>query len=334
MTTRRTSRVRGRGDHGDPAAVRRGAVAVLLAALVAGCSAGGPATSNGSPSPTASSAATSSPGAASSTSPAPSSTATGTPTGPAALPRPDHVLVVVMENHAAADIVGNTEAPFIDSLSRSGATFTRSYAVTHPSEPNYLALFSGSTQGVDSDACPLTFDGSNLATALHAAGRTFVGWSEGLPAPGSRVCRAGGYARKHNPWVDFAGVPASANQPLTAFPADFRALPHVGFVIPTLDHDMHDGSIAAGDAWLSDHLGGYVRWARTHNSLLVLTFDEDDDDHANRIATIVVGEHVRPGPFTERVDHYRVLRMLGDLMRVPPVGEAARAAPVTGIWAR
>lgn len=239
-----------------------------------------------------------------------------------------------MENHAAADIVGNTDAPFINSLSRSGATFTRSYAVTHPSEPNYLALFSGSTQGVDSDACPLTFDGPNLATALHAAGRTFVGWSEGLPAPGSRVCTAGGYARKHNPWVDFPGVPASANQPLTAFPADFRALPDVGFIIPTLDHDMHDGSIADGDAWLSDHLGGYVRWARTHNSLLVLTFDEDDDDHANRIATIVVGDRVRPGPFTERVDHYRVLRMLCDLMGVPPVGEAARAAPVTRIWAR
>lgn len=249
-----------------------------------------------------------------------------------AIPRPEHVVVVVMENHAATDIVSSPDAPFINGLARTGASFTQSYAVAHPSQPNYLALFSGSTQGVTGDQCPLSFTGPNLATGLRAVGRTFVGYSEGLPAAGYRGCEAGAYARKHNPWVDFGAVPAAANQPLTSFPTDYSRLPSLAFVVPDLNHDMHDGTVAAGDAWLAQHVGAYVRWAMTHHSLLVLTFDEDDDHHGNRIATVVVGQQVRPGPFTERVDHYRVLRMLCDLLGVPPMGHSATATPVTGIW--
>lgn len=64
-----------------------------------------------------------------------------------AVPQPAHTVVVVMENHSYADIIGNPATPFINALARQGALFTRSFAITHPSEPNYLALFSGSTQG-------------------------------------------------------------------------------------------------------------------------------------------------------------------------------------------
>ncbi|HEX8970797.1 alkaline phosphatase family protein [Oryzihumus sp.] len=237
-----------------------------------------------------------------------------------------------MENHAASSVLGSPDAPFINDLARTGASLTRSYAVAHPSQPNYLALFSGSTQGVTSDRCPLTFSGPNLATSLHAAGRTFTGYSEDLPSAGFSGCTAGGYARKHNPWADFTTVPAAANQPMTRFPTDPARLPTVAFVVPNLSHDMHDGSVAEGDAWLAQHLGDYAQWARTHNSALVVTWDEDDDDHANHIATLVVGAHVRPGTYAERADHYRVLRMLTDVAGARPVGRAAGAAPLTGIW--
>src|SRR6476620_3448910 len=81
------------------------------------------------------------------------------------LPRPDHVVVVVMENRGYSDIVGSASAPYINSLARSSASFTRSHAITHPSQPNYLALFSGSTQGVTDDSTPgHTFSRQNIGS--------------------------------------------------------------------------------------------------------------------------------------------------------------------------
>src|SRR5689334_151780 len=72
------------------------------------------------------------------------------------VPRPDHVVVVVEENHSDQAIIGNSDAPYINSLASTGANMTSFFAETHPSEPNYLALFSGSTQGVTDDSCPHT----------------------------------------------------------------------------------------------------------------------------------------------------------------------------------
>ena len=130
-----------------------------------------------------------------------------------------------MENHSYADIIGNTAAPFINDLARRGALFTRSYAITHPSEPNYLALFSGSTQGIADDGCPYRFTAPNLAAGLIKAGKSFAGYAEDLPGAGSPVCSVGEYARKHVPWADFSNVPGSVSLPFTSFPAtDFSRL--------------------------------------------------------------------------------------------------------------
>jgi phosphatidylinositol-3-phosphatase len=248
------------------------------------------------------------------------------------LPHPDHVVVVVMENRSFDDIIGNPRAPYINGLAAGGALFTRSYAVAHPSQPNYLALFSGSTQGVHDDSCPHSFGGPNLGRSLVDAGRSFAGYSEGLPSPGSPVCGDGAYARKHAPWVNFPSVPPSANLPFSAFPGDPGALPGLSFVMPDLDHDMHDGSIGDGDRWLRDHLGAYVTWAAGHNSLLVLTWDEDDRSESNRIVTVVTGAHVRPGRYDERLDHYRLLSTLEALEGVRSTGVPAANPPVTSIW--
>ena len=110
----------------------------------------------------------------------------------AAVPQPAHVIVVIEENRALANIIGNKAAPFINALAAGGANMTASFAETHPSEPNYLALFAGSTFGVTTDACPVNAGAApNLASELLAAGYTFAGFSEGLPAAGSPVCSAG-----------------------------------------------------------------------------------------------------------------------------------------------
>jgi hypothetical protein len=248
------------------------------------------------------------------------------------VPTPDHVMVVIFENEDATNIVGAADAPYLTSLARSGATFTDAHGETHPSQPNYLALFSGSTQGVVDDSCPLTFSGPNLAAQLHAAGRTSVGYSEGLPSAGYTGCNAGDYARKHNPWVDFPDLPASVNQPYSALPSGFAALPTVSFVVPNLCNDMHDCGVATGDTWARDHLSGYVTWAQQHNSLLVVTFDEDNGSSANHIATVLVGPMVKAAPSDQRIDHCNLPRTLEDMYGLPPLGQAVDAGPLTGIW--
>jgi acid phosphatase len=246
---------------------------------------------------------------------------------------PSHTLIVMLENHAYGQVIGSRSAPFLNALARGGALFTGSRAITHPSEPNYLALFSGSTQGISGDDCPLRFRAPNLASELLAAGYTFTGYAEGLPSVGSDTCSAGNYARKHVPWTDFSNVPRSVSQPFTSFPArDFAALPTVSFVIPDLCHDMHDCPVSTGDAWLRAHLGGYAAWARAHRSLLIVDFDENDGSPGNMITTIFYGGPVRPGRYGEPITHYSVLRTIEYLYRLRPLGHAASATPITNVW--
>jgi phosphatidylinositol-3-phosphatase len=252
----------------------------------------------------------------------------------AAVPRPDHLVVVIYENKARAQIIGSSSAPYLTGLARQGADFTRSYALTHPSQPNYLALFSGSTHGVTSDACPQRFGADNLGHQLLSRGIGFAGYSESMPRDGFTGCAGSGglYARKHNPWVDFTNVPASANLTYGRFPSDFTRLPAVSFVIPNMCDDMHDCSVATGDSWSRRHLDAYARWAKTHRSLLLVTFDEDNGSAGNQIATFVVGQRVRRGSYSEHVDHDRVLRTIEEMYRLPALGAAASRTPITDIW--
>jgi phospholipase C len=276
-------------------------------------------------------------GATSGATPSAGRTTGGTaPSGPAAprigaAGRPDHVVVVMMENHAYGDVVGNSAAPWVNHL--PAAVFTNWFAITHPSQPNYIALFSGSTQGVRDDSCPQRFSAPNLGQQLISAGLSFAGYSEGLPQAGDTVCRTGDYARKHAPWTDFSNVPASASQPFAAFPGDYHRLPTVSFVIPDMCHDTHNCSVATGDSWLSSHLSSYLTWATTHNSLLIVTYDEDDKSSANRILTLVAGAGVKPGRYGVRGDHYTLLRTLESLYGLPPLGAAADRGPVERVWA-
>lgn len=252
------------------------------------------------------------------------------------IPRYDHVVVVVMENVSVSDIVGNTiDAPYINSLIPSSVYFSQSYAVTHPSEPNYLALFSGSTQGVTDDNCPYTFSADNLGHQLVAAGYGFAGYSETMPSIGYTGCAYGisGYVRRHNPWVDFSNLSSSTNLPYSLFPSDYSQLPTLSFVIPNLCDDMHDCPISIGDSWLSTHINNYIDWAKTHNSLLILTWDEDDDlTQGNRILTLFAGANIKPGTYTEQISHYNVLRTLEDMYGLAALGNASAATPITDVW--
>jgi phosphatidylinositol-3-phosphatase len=312
------------GRRPAPAAARAASLAVAAAAAIgiAGCAAG-PGTV--SPGPPASSAPASTPAPGSRTAAPGSGAAT-------ALPRPAHVVVVVEENKDYSGVVGSHSAPYINALAARGALFTHASAVAHPSEPNYLAIFSGSTKGITDDSCPHTFGGPNLASEAIAAHLTFAGYAESMPRTGYAGCDAGEYARKHNPWSDFSNVPAAGNRPFASFPRDYASLPAISFVIPNLNDDMHDGTVSQGDSWLREHLNGYAQWAASHNSLLVLTWDEDDGGAGNHIATVITGAHVKPGRYGESISHYNVLRTIEDLYRLPHLGASASVPPLTSIF--
>jgi phosphatidylinositol-3-phosphatase len=253
-----------------------------------------------------------------------------------AIPTPAHIVIVVEENHSSDNVIGNKSAPFMNQLAAGGALMTQSYAETHPSEPNYLAMFSGSTMGLTSDACPVDAGAApNLGAELLAAGYTFAGFPEDLPAVGSPACAAGKYARKHAPWANFTNVPPETSVPFTAFNArtDYGSLPTVSFVIPNLDNDMHDGTIAQADTWLATNLARYANWAVANNSLLIVTWDEDDNGPTNQIPTMIYGDHVRPGTYAEPISHYNVLSTVEQMYGLTKTGLAANAPAIADIWA-
>jgi acid phosphatase len=280
---------------------------------------------------------------------------------PSDLPVYDHVVIVVEENKGFEQIIDQPAAPYINQLRAEGAHLTRMFAEEHHSQGNYFWLFSGSNQGVRFlDRIPeKAFTTSNLAQQLGAG--AFKGYSEDLPKIGSivEVSKNKLYARKHVPWISFANVPHgetfdnSANLRLEDFPTekDFSRLPKVSFVIPNLEHDMHNGkapaSIQAGDRWLKDHLDAYYQWAKQHNSLLIITFDENDhaspqggltnpaakeSEDRNRIATIFAGAHVKPGFVDDSgVTHVNILRTLESMYKLQPSGAQQKRARAAGI---
>jgi hypothetical protein len=255
-------------------------------------------------------------------------------------PVPDHIVIVIEENHSQFDVIGNPTASYINSLAQGGALLTNCFATVHPSQPNYLHLFSGDDQGSTNDTPPTSpYTTPNLGAALLSAGRTFVGYSEDLPAVGSLVTSSGAYWRKHNPWSDWQAepqgpnqLPASVNRPFTDFPADYSQLPTLSFIVPNQNNDMHDGTIATADAWLSANLGTYAAWCQDHNSLLIVTWDEDSSASRNQIPTILYGPMVRTGAADARWTHHNLLRTFEDMYGLAHSGAAAGVRPISGVF--
>ncbi len=103
-------------------------------------------------------------------------------------------------------------------------------------------------------------------------------------------------------------------------------------MIPNLDHDMHNGTIEQGDRWVQDNLGGYAAWAYAHNSLLIITWDEDDGSTVNQIPTIIIGAALMSGTDGTRITHYTVLRTIEDSYGLPLLGASSAALPLRGDW--
>ena len=272
----------------------------------------------------------------------------GISTPSSALPLPAHIVIVILENYAYSQIIGSSNAPHINALATDphSAVFTQCYAVEHPSQPNYLAFFSGSDQGNHDDNIPagVPFTTPNLASQLITAGKTFVTYSEDLPAAGFNGSSSSLYVRKHNPVTNWQGTGTNqvtgtvVNQPFTAFPTskNYSTLPTISYVVPNEINDMHDGSfpsnIVAGDNWVYKYMDTLKQWAMVNNTLYVVTFDEDDNLHSNQIATIFYGPMVKGGSYSEHIDFYNILRTFEEMYGLGYAGAAATATTITDCW--
>jgi phosphatidylinositol-3-phosphatase len=248
-----------------------------------------------------------------------------------------HVVVIVMENKESSAVVGASGAPYVNALARRYAIVTHSYAIRHPSLPNYLALTSGSTHRIASDCTDCHVSGANIVDQLEAAHRSWRAYMEDLPSPCSRAAAAGGYAKKHDPFMYYDDVVRDPRRcrnvvGFDQLQADLRrgALPAFAFISPNLCHDTHDCDVATGDRFLAGLVPGLLRELGPHG-FLVLTWDEGSSDagcctdaHGGHIATIVAGPAVRRGYRSNRdVDHYGVLGTVEKRLGLAPLGRAA-----------
>jgi hypothetical protein len=265
-------------------------------------------------------------------------------------PTSSHVVTIVMENKEYGQVIGNRDAPYVNRLARRYGLATRSYGVRHPSLPDYLALTSGSTHGIDSDCTDCHVAARNIVDQLEAAHLSWKAYMEDMPTPCFRGAGAGGYAKKHNPFAYYDDVAADARRcrrvvPFGQLSADLRhgALPAYAFVSPNLCDDTHDCGVAAGDRFLARLVPVLLR-ALGPQGYLVLTWDEGSSDRGccggsqgGRIATIVAGPLVRRGARDAHpLDHYGVLGTVEDTLGLPKLGAAAdpRHGRLDGLFGR
>ena len=262
---------------------------------------------------------------------------------PGRVPRFGRVVVIVFENHGYSQIIGNAAAPSFNSLARRYALLTNYYAVAHPSLPNYLAMISGSTQGITNDCTRCRVGALNLADSLDTAHKSWKVYAEGLPHPGFIGAGSGLYAKKHVPFLYFKDVLKRRSRlrrivPLSSFRRDLRAqrLPDFSLIVPNLCHDMHSCPVATGDAWLGAFLPSLLSSPELKGGAVFVVFDETDNDSAHgggHVPVIVAGSLVRHGArATGFLDHYGLLRTIEQSWRLRLLGKSRSAPPVTGIW--
>jgi hypothetical protein len=225
------------------------------------------------------------------------------------------------------------------------------YATTHPSFPNYLSMLSGSTHGARATCAKCRYRARNLVDLLEAAHLSWKAYMDAMPRPCFGPTRAGPYAKRHNPFLFFTDITSNPQRcarvvPLAALAHDERAgtLPRFSWITPDLCHDMHNCSVAHGDAFLARLVPPLVR-AVGPDGAIFITWDEGTTKRGccggraagGNIPTFVAGGAVRPGaaPVTA-YDSLSILRTIEDAWRLPRLGQSAcTCTPVIGdIWRR
>jgi phosphatidylinositol-3-phosphatase len=261
------------------------------------------------------------------------------------VPRLSKVAVLFLENHGYDQVIGSKQAPFLNRLARRGALATNYYAVAHPSLPNYLALTTGSTDGVTSDCNSCDTSTPTLAGQLQSAHIPWRAYFEGIPAPGFEGRGFLDYTKHYNPFAYSEQIgDGTARSHVVGFGSlshDLRRglLPRFSWIAPDLLHDGHNASVRASDRFVARLVPRVVRALGPHGVLFV-TWDEAQGvvgPRGGHVALIATGpgarHHVR---LSTPADHYSLLATLEAGLRLSPLGEAGAPSthPLAGLLAR
>jgi Phosphoesterase family len=255
-------------------------------------------------------------------------------TGAPATPPPAKVtklLVVVEENHSLAQM--KRGMPYTFRLAKRYGYAARYDALTHPSLPNYVGIVGGTTHGIHDDATPAAhrLEGRSVFGQARAHTRSAGLYAQHMPRP-CATHSSGRYAVKHNPWtyfVDERRQCRSHDNSMISFGSDVTAgaLPRVGMVIPDLKHDAHDGTLKQADAWFRSIMSTVLAgpdWKSGHLAV-VLTADEDDHAHGNRVLTVVVHPSQRHHVVRRALNHYSLTRLYDEVAHLPYLHHARTA---------
>ena len=306
------------------------ASSMLLVIVLASCSSSTPSRVT---SPTSTSPGTSSPITV------PSGTAATTPTTQSSgLPNFSHIFIILMENQNADSVIGNSAAPYINSLAHQYSTAANYFGVSHPSLPNYLELLGGSTFGVTSDCTDCFVNQSNLVDQLETAHKSWKAYMENIPSP-CYVGDSGSYAQKHDPFIYFDDIRNNAARcdnivPLSGFSSDLSEshVPDFVWITPNLCHDMHDCGVSTGDSWLKGFLPQILNSPAWPSSALFLLWDEGEGTnagccqiaHGGTVPMLVISPLSKPG-FTSQTayDHASMLLTVEEAWRLERLRDAA-----------
>jgi acid phosphatase len=238
--------------------------------------------------------------------------------GAATIPAFDHIFIILMENHSYSEIIGSSQAPYINSLASRYGLAANYFGVSHPSLPNYLALTGGDTFGITTDCTTCFVNAPNIAVdRVEASGRTWKSYQESMPSP-CFIGDSNPYAQKHDPFIYFNDIRLNSTEcnkivPFTSFASDLTSTATTAnyvWITPNLCDDMHDCSIGTGDSWLQSNVPTILNSPAytTQNSLLLITWDEDDGTQNNQVPTLVIAKNVTPGFKSGTLySHYSVL---------------------------
>ncbi len=274
------------------------------------------------------------------------------PCGTKAKPgRYQHIIWIFMENHSYPDIIGSSQAAYINTVARECGSATNYHNITHPSLPNYIAATSGlalsSLPGFLPDCSPAAGCDTS-AKSIFGQVKTWRSYEENMPSNCARA-NAGSYAVRHNPAAYYTALRncSSNDVPYSHLATDLAhsQLPQFSFITPNLIDDMHNGTVAQGSTWLASHLPAILGSAEYKNgsTAVFVSWDEGEAGHevkgehcaANtsdvscHVPTLVISPSTKAGTRSGALFNHFSLLATATLLGLPKLGQAASAATMT-----
>ena len=266
-----------------------------------------------------------------------------------------HVVWVWMENHSYGQIIGNkSQAPYLNSLASSCGVATNYHNISHPSLPNYLSATSGLTRGqlpkLSFLDCGVSAVCHTSASSIFAQGETWKAYQESMPSSCAKS-NAGLYAVRHNPPAYYTSLPGCGSRDVSysqlATDLAHNTLPAFSFITPNLADDMHNGTVAQGDKWLSRNLPAILNSSeyRSGSTVVFITWDEgaggipiencatNTTDASCHVATLVISPSTPAGARSGTLfNHYSLLGTTEQLLGLHRLGQASSSPTMTSAF--